>query len=173
MPRLGLLSICGLLKTKSLEEENFLANIDIAPSDLDPESSVDSRSSDACKLSLPAAAPSTDQGTRLFVSPSNTSGCLGAEEAARGASDALTTPWRSSMAVVQFSNNPFGDFRRSMLEMVEAKAEAKVATSTEVFEWEYMDELLDCYLRINDRSVHEEIERAFVDLTASFRFIAR
>ncbi|KAF8688800.1 hypothetical protein HU200_042127 [Digitaria exilis] len=56
-----------------------------------------------------------------------------------------------SVAVVTFSAEPYEDFRRSMREMVDAAAAAPAV------DWEFMEELLFCYLRLNDRAVHREI----------------
>ncbi|XP_015068914.1 transcription repressor OFP15 [Solanum pennellii] len=53
------------------------------------------------------------------------------------------------------SNDPFVDFRKSMEEMVEAY---------EIKDWENLEELLTCYLKVNCKSNHGYIVGAFVDL---------
>ncbi|VFQ73089.1 unnamed protein product [Cuscuta campestris] len=55
------------------------------------------------------------------------------------------------------SSNPFEDFRRSMEEMVEGHEGLHQ-------DWEFLEELLACYLRINGRDNHGYIVGAFVDL---------
>ncbi|KAK4371795.1 hypothetical protein RND71_007179 [Anisodus tanguticus] len=53
------------------------------------------------------------------------------------------------------SKDPFVDFRDSMEEMVEAH---------EIKDWENLEELLTCYLKLNCKSNHGYIVGAFVDL---------
>ncbi|RAL44633.1 hypothetical protein DM860_003392 [Cuscuta australis] len=55
------------------------------------------------------------------------------------------------------SSNPFEEFRRSMEEMVEGHEGLHQ-------DWEFLEELLACYLRINGRDNHGYIVGAFVDL---------
>lgn len=65
-------------------------------------------------------------------------------------------PFKESVAMVMDSTNPILDFKRSMEEMVEAHDGFK--------DWEFLEELLICYLRINGKSTHGYIVGAFVDL---------
>ncbi|KAJ8574188.1 hypothetical protein K7X08_025993 [Anisodus acutangulus] len=53
------------------------------------------------------------------------------------------------------SKDPFVDFRESMEEMVEAHG---------IQDWENLEELLTCYLKVNCKSNHGYIVGAFVDL---------
>ncbi|XP_031474611.1 transcription repressor OFP13-like [Nymphaea colorata] len=53
------------------------------------------------------------------------------------------------------SEDPFQDFRASMEEMVEA---------LDIREWSGLQELLQCYLRLNEKHAHRFIICAFVDL---------
>lgn len=53
------------------------------------------------------------------------------------------------------SGDPYGDFRRSMAEMVEANG---------VKDWEGLEELLGWYLRVNAKDSHAFVVGAFVDL---------
>ncbi|CAL9112040.1 unnamed protein product [Musa acuminata var. zebrina] len=69
------------------------------------------------------------------------------------------------VAVVTFSKDPYDDFRRSMQGMVDARH----VEPNQPLDWDFMKELLFCYLELNDRSVHKHILRAFTDLTVSFR----
>ncbi|CAN6210505.1 unnamed protein product [Urochloa humidicola] len=71
------------------------------------------------------------------------------------------------VAVVTFSAAPYEDFRRSMREMVDAAAGA--AAAAPAVDWEFMEELLFCYLHLNDRAVHGDILRAFTDTVAALR----
>ncbi|KAL3647865.1 hypothetical protein CASFOL_008833 [Castilleja foliolosa] len=68
----------------------------------------------------------------------------------------------SSVAVLTYSPDPFADFRRSMQEMVEAREVHDVCES-----WDYLHELLMCYLSLNQKSTHKFIVGAFSDLLVS------
>ena len=54
------------------------------------------------------------------------------------------------------------DFRRSMQEMVEARDMLDVTA-----DWDYLHELLLCYLSINPKNAHKFILGAFADLLVS------
>lgn len=62
---------------------------------------------------------------------------------------------KKSMMMAMASHNPYMDFRVSMEEMVEAHG---------LREWSRLQELLHCYLRLNDQTTHKTIFLAFVDL---------
>ncbi|RLM87339.1 hypothetical protein C2845_PM04G14810 [Panicum miliaceum] len=72
----------------------------------------------------------------------------------------------AGVAVVTFSAAPYEDFRRSMREMVD---DAAGGAATPAVDWDFMEELLFCYLRLNDRAVHGDILRAFTDTVAALR----
>lgn len=72
------------------------------------------------------------------------------------------------VAVVTFSVAPYEDFRRSMREMVDARQRGVLAAGASV-DWDLMEELLFCYLQLNDRAVHKDILRAFTDTVAALR----
>ncbi|XAR69806.1 hypothetical protein NMG60_11001530 [Bertholletia excelsa] len=91
---------------------------------------------------------------RLFFEPGETSSILG-EAKSRGSS------LQRSVAVAVESCDPFGDFKRSMEEMVEAHG---------LKDWEGLEELLSCYLRVNCESNHGYIVGAFVDLLVGLGF---
>ncbi|KAF7072271.1 hypothetical protein CFC21_077422 [Triticum aestivum] len=77
------------------------------------------------------------------------------------------------VAVVTLSVAPYEDFRRSMREMADAHARveaARVGTrAATAVDWDFMEELLFCYLQLNDRAVHKDILRAFTDTVAALR----
>ncbi|KAE8659513.1 Transcription repressor OFP11 [Hibiscus syriacus] len=68
------------------------------------------------------------------------------------------------IAVLTYSPSPYDDFRRSMQEIVEArlKHHSKV-------DWDFMEELVFCYLKLNDKKSHKSILSAFVDLVVNLR----
>ncbi|KAG6505581.1 hypothetical protein ZIOFF_037945 [Zingiber officinale] len=67
------------------------------------------------------------------------------------------------VTVTTVSVDPYRDFRRSMEEMMEAR-HADAAD----LDWDFMEELLLCYLDLNHERVHKHILRAFADLAISF-----
>lgn len=69
---------------------------------------------------------------------------------------------KDSVAVPTYSPDPYLDFRRSMQEMVEARDLVDVKAN-----WDYLHELLLCYLALNPKSTHKFIIRAFADLLVS------
>lgn len=68
------------------------------------------------------------------------------------------------VAVLAYSPSPYEEFRRSMQEMVEARMRnhGKV-------DWNFMEELLFCYLNLNEKQSHRYILSAFVDLVVVLR----
>ncbi|KAM1042023.1 hypothetical protein FF1_031179 [Malus domestica] len=73
-----------------------------------------------------------------------------------------------SVAVPTFSPDPYRDFLRSMQEMVEARE--RTPDSEDVKKksnWEFLHELLLCYLALNPKSTHKFIIGAFADLLVS------
>ncbi|XP_059630420.1 transcription repressor OFP12 [Cornus florida] len=73
--------------------------------------------------------------------------------------DALVT---GGVAIQTYSPDPFSDFRRSMQEMIEARELFDVNAN-----WEYLHELLLCYLTLNAEHTHKFIIGAFADLIIS------
>ncbi|XP_062085633.1 transcription repressor OFP16-like [Humulus lupulus] len=70
----------------------------------------------------------------------------------------------NSVAVPTISPDPYADFRRSMQEMVEAR---EVAMDVDKSNWEFLHELLLCYLALNPKSTHKFIIGAFADLVVN------
>ncbi|PIN10823.1 hypothetical protein CDL12_16594 [Handroanthus impetiginosus] len=68
------------------------------------------------------------------------------------------------IALLTYSPNPYEDFRRSMQEMVEARMEHNGKV-----DWEFLQELLFCYLDLNNKKSYRFILRAFVDLIVVLR----
>ncbi|KAK9075099.1 hypothetical protein SSX86_003418 [Deinandra increscens subsp. villosa] len=66
-------------------------------------------------------------------------------------------PYKESVAISIESEDPQGDFKKSMEEMMETHG---------LKDWECLEELLGWYLRINGKNHHEFIVGAFVDLLA-------
>ncbi|KAM3274958.1 hypothetical protein ACQJBY_043755 [Aegilops geniculata] len=89
------------------------------------------------------------------------------------ASKKVASGGSGGVAVVTLSVAPYEDFRRSMREMADAHARveaARVGTrAAPAVDWDFMEELLFCYLQLNDRAVHRDILRAFTDTVAALR----
>ncbi|GER44670.1 ovate family protein [Striga asiatica] len=63
------------------------------------------------------------------------------------------------VAVDTYSPDPYADFRRSMVEMIEARNYKA--------DWEFLNELLLCYLSLNPKHAHKYIVEAFSDVVVS------
>ncbi|KAL9240836.1 hypothetical protein vseg_015012 [Gypsophila vaccaria] len=75
--------------------------------------------------------------------------------------------------VRKYSSDPYDDFRRSMLEMIEAR-ESEIChrvgdgiLNDDVNDWDFFQELLVSYLALNPKTTHEYIIRAFSDVVVS------
>ncbi|KAL9232057.1 hypothetical protein vseg_007204 [Gypsophila vaccaria] len=68
------------------------------------------------------------------------------------------------IAVLTVSPNPREDFRRSMQGVLYART-----NTNERVDWDFMQELLFCYLRVNAKKQHGFIFSAFVDLIVKLR----
>ncbi|OIW12954.1 hypothetical protein TanjilG_15403 [Lupinus angustifolius] len=88
---------------------------------------------------------------RLFFEPGDTSSIL---EKAK----VIGFPFKESVVLAIESDDPYEDFKRSMVEMVESHG---------VKSWEGLEELLSWYLRVNGQNNHGFIIGAFVDLLSS------
>ncbi|CAN1143854.1 Transcription repressor OFP13 [Linum perenne] len=66
-----------------------------------------------------------------------------------------------AVAVAVDSRDPLVDFRNSMEEMVEALG---------LKDWESMEKLLNCYLKVNEEGNHGYVVGAFVDLLVGLAF---
>lgn len=96
---------------------------------------------------------------RLFFEPKDTSSILESSKLADIASSSASAsdPFKDTMVLPMDSRNPYKDFKISMEEMVETHG---------VNDWERLEELLSCYLKVNDKRNHGYIVDAFVDLVA-------
>ncbi|KAI4368353.1 hypothetical protein MLD38_016919 [Melastoma candidum] len=72
------------------------------------------------------------------------------------------TACTGGVAVWKYSRDPRGEFRKSMQEMVDAREVKDVKE-----DWDYLHELLLCYLRLNPKHTHKFIIGAFTDLIMS------
>ncbi|KAG5219256.1 ovate family protein [Salix suchowensis] len=69
------------------------------------------------------------------------------------------TPVSGGVAVKKYSPDPYTDFKNSMQEMIEARELRDVRAN-----WDYLHELLSCYLELNPKHTHKFIISAFADI---------
>ncbi|KAJ6947322.1 transcription repressor OFP14 [Populus alba x Populus x berolinensis] len=103
---------------------------------------------------------------RFFMERGSSSGSLVEEARSRIASNdpkQVRLP-DDCIAVLTYSPSPYDDFRRSMQEMVEEKLQ-----NNGKVDWDFMEELLLCYLNLNEKTSHKFILSAFVDLVVGLR----
>ncbi|XP_066399296.1 transcription repressor OFP16-like [Miscanthus floridulus] len=120
-------------------------------------------------LAASAAAVDGDEG-----GSSSAQDCYG-DRGSEAADEPKAVVRGSGVAVATLSAAPYEDFRRSMREMVDAAAGSDRGRSgaAAAVDWDFMDELLFCYLRLNDSTVHKDILRAFTDTVAAIRWRRR
>ncbi|KEH28783.1 putative transcription factor OFP family [Medicago truncatula] len=68
------------------------------------------------------------------------------------------------VVVLASSPSPYDDFRRSMQETVEARLR-----NNESVDWDFMEELLFCYMNLNEKKSYKFILSAFCDLISIMR----
>ncbi|CAI8611886.1 unnamed protein product [Vicia faba] len=72
------------------------------------------------------------------------------------------------IALLSYSPSPYDEFRRSMQELVESKY-GKTELNQMKIDWDFMEEMLFCYLNLNEKKSHKFILSAFVDLITVMR----
>lgn len=72
------------------------------------------------------------------------------------------------IALLSYSPTPYDEFRRSMQELVESKY-GKTELNQMKIDWDFMEEMLFCYLNLNEKKSHKFILSAFVDLITVLR----
>ncbi|KAF0908448.1 hypothetical protein E2562_025416 [Oryza meyeriana var. granulata] len=95
---------------------------------------------------------------RLFFEPESTSSIVFKGRAATTASAAAAFDGATAMSID--SADPYGDFRRSMEEMV-------ISHMNGANDWGWLEEMLGWYLRANGKKTHGLIVGAFVDLVVA------
>ncbi|KAL0354697.1 UNVERIFIED_CONTAM: Transcription repressor OFP14 [Sesamum radiatum] len=103
-----------------------------------------------------------DEACSSSASPTNDSS-VESEEAPEIAANDSSAP-DDFIALLTYSPSPYEDFRRSMQEMVEARVEHNGKV-----DWKFLEELLFCYLDLNNKKSYRFILRAFVDVIVGLR----
>ncbi|KZV16271.1 ovate family protein [Dorcoceras hygrometricum] len=105
----------------------------------------------------------TDEACSYSASAATNSSSTAEEQEEFAASEDRKAP-EDFIVIFTHSPSPYEDFRRSMQEMVEARVEHSGKV-----DWEFMEELLFCYLDLNNKKSYRYILHAFVDLTVVLR----
>ncbi|KAE9600485.1 putative transcription factor OFP family [Lupinus albus] len=110
------------------------------------------------------AMPSMTTTPRKMFDPDESS--LGSNRSAKTHYDKTTVVLPDNcITLLAYSLSPYEEFRRSMKEMVEARGRSHEGE----IDWEIMEELLFCYLDLNDKKSHKFILSAFVDIITAMR----
>ncbi|XP_057773004.1 transcription repressor OFP14 [Salvia miltiorrhiza] len=104
----------------------------------------------------------TDEPFSSVSSASATNESSSTSEEAEAADGALAP--EDFIALLTYSPSPYEDFRRSMQEMVEVRMEHNRRV-----DWKFLEELLFCYLDLNNKKSYRYILRAFVDVIVFLR----
>ncbi|WOL09995.1 transcription repressor OFP13-like [Canna indica] len=99
--------------------------------------------------------PGPVSSKRFFFSPRTTNSIMEEAKPPESGATAAASFCEGSRMVSLASRDPYLDFRASMEEMVAAH---------ELRDWRCLQELLHCYLRLNEKKHHKVIVLAFVDL---------
>ncbi|XP_074575318.1 transcription repressor OFP13-like [Curcuma longa] len=122
----------------------------------DHERSVSTASSDSAGGESSETVVRRRRSDRLFFDRSGSTRSIMEEAKEEAEAAAAEAPFEDSVALAVDSEDPYGDFRRSMEEMVSAHGLGR--------DWEQLEELLVWYLRLNGKETHRLIVGAFVDL---------
>ncbi|RZC80795.1 hypothetical protein C5167_043370 [Papaver somniferum] len=161
-----------LIKKNSYPNKPSFYDILSAPKSLTPTpttSTHDFSSSDHSDTETSAAAPdfATVFNSRrfFFSSPGQSNSIIDSGRFSSNESVKCSQPESGSLIISRgipiqtYSPDPYMDFRRSMQEMVEATEFSDVRA-----DWNYLHELLLCYLALNPKHTHKFIMDAFADL---------
>ncbi|CAN0856876.1 Transcription repressor OFP12 [Linum grandiflorum] len=80
----------------------------------------------------------------------------------------IPPPLEGGVAVNKYSPDPHTDFKKSMEEMIEARRRRRRIIKDDGAraedEWDYLNQLLTCYLTLNPEHAHKYIISAFADI---------
>ncbi|XP_074287678.1 transcription repressor OFP14 [Silene latifolia] len=107
---------------------------------------------------------STSDEVRSVLSPSLVDTMVQGRDQVKNDKPAIPEGIDDCIAVLTVSPSPYEDFRRSMLGVLEARIH-----HNQRVDWDFMQELLFCYLRLNEKKQYRFILSAFVDLVVVLR----
>ncbi|KAI3668151.1 hypothetical protein L6452_43228 [Arctium lappa] len=144
--------------------KNFNTLYDIPPDSDDPSNTTTTAA--AAAAAAPDFFTAVASNRFFFSSPGRSNSII--ESSSPSTSSLASTVEISpedvagGVAIPTISPDPYFDFRKSMQEMVEARDLIDVRAN-----WDYLHELLTCYLDLNPKSAHKFIVGAFADLLVS------
>ncbi|KAJ0092880.1 hypothetical protein Patl1_25361 [Pistacia atlantica] len=155
--------------TTSLLFKNYNSLYDLSSSELSTSKSLAPSTDDYFSCSTSSDSDSEDNSApdfatifasqRLFVSsPGRSNSIIESPDSSRPESEEAPLNG-SGVAVKKYSPDPYRDFRCSMQEMIEARNLKDVRSN-----WDYLHELLLCYLTLNPKHTHKFIISAFADI---------
>ncbi|KAK4775704.1 hypothetical protein SAY87_023665 [Trapa incisa] len=112
----------------------------------------------AAPASMPDLASVYASHRFFFSSPGRSNSIVDSSDSVKPAS-ATTVAGTGGFTVQKYSSDPYGDFRRSMQEMIEVRDMKDLNDDS----WEYLHKLLLCYLALNPKQTHKFIVGAFAD----------
>lgn len=98
----------------------------------------------------------------FFSSPGRSNSIIESSDITKSETHDQETPLNGGVAVKKYSPDPYQDFRCSMQEMIEARNLTDVMAN-----WDFLHELLLCYLTLNPKHTHKFIISAFADILIS------
>lgn len=110
------------------------------------------------------AGSSSKSSSFVHDVPCTSSSSTSPKDGADDDHDSIKFP-SDTFAMLQYSSDPYSDFRQSMVEVVAAHE----AEKSEPLDWDYFEKLLFSYLSLNEKKAHKYIVGAFVDLMAGLR----
>lgn len=108
-------------------------------------------------------APFSSVSSAAATNESSSTSASDVPAAASAAAGGALAP-EDFIALLTYSPSPYEDFRRSMQEMVEVRLEHNRRV-----DWKFLEELLFCYLDLNNKKAYRYILRAFVDVIVFLR----
>ncbi|KAK4773203.1 hypothetical protein SAY87_028222 [Trapa incisa] len=113
----------------------------------------------AAAASMPDLASIYSNQRFFFSSPGRSNSILDSSESPPPPSTAIVAG-TGGFTVQKYSSDPCGDFQRSMQEMIEARDIKDLNDDS----WEYLHELLLCYMAVNPKQTRKFILEAFTDI---------
>ncbi|KAJ6988483.1 hypothetical protein D5086_016786 [Populus alba] len=145
--------------TTSIIIKNFNSPYDLSSAPTSKSPSTPSTNSFSSSYSDSDAESNLDFATilasqRLFFSSPGRSNSI-----IESLPEPQTVPVSGGVAIKKYSPDPYTDFKHSMQEMIEARELRDVRAK-----WDYLHELLSCYLKLNPKHTHKFIISAFADI---------
>ncbi|KAH7573783.1 hypothetical protein JRO89_XS03G0207000 [Xanthoceras sorbifolium] len=128
-------------------------------------STSSSSDTDSDTLSPPDFATIFASQRLFFSSPGRSNSIIESPDSSRlidSHHQETVSPLDGGVAVKKYSPDPYRDFRCSMQEMIEARNLKDV-----ISDWDFLHELLFCYLTLNPKHTHKFIITAFADILVS------